>query len=276
MGVTSSASPATDRGVMTSARNFLVRGLLVGLFAGILAFGVAYAIGEPSVNASIAIEEAGSAEHAHPGEVAEPQDSHETEVPRSLQSTLGLLTGTVVAGVTLGGLVAVLSALALGRFGGLGVRSTTLLISGIGFVTCYLLPFVAYPPNPPAVGHADTIGLRTGLYFTMLAISLVAGVTAVIVGRILARGWGAWYASLVAVAGYLLVTLVSITLLPTYNEVPASFPATVLYEFRAASVVIQLTLWTVLGVGLAEALHRLTIRSAGLAQAKTAYADAAG
>ena len=57
-------------------------------------------------------------------ELQEPAaEDHATEVPRSLQSTVGLLTGTVVAGVTLGGLVGVLSALALGRFGGLSVRA---------------------------------------------------------------------------------------------------------------------------------------------------------
>ena len=44
---------------MTSARSFLVRGLLAGLFAGLVAFGVAYVVGEPSINAAIAIEEAG-------------------------------------------------------------------------------------------------------------------------------------------------------------------------------------------------------------------------
>ena len=42
---------------MTSARDFLIRGLLAGLFAGLVAFGVAYVVGEPSVDAAIAIEE---------------------------------------------------------------------------------------------------------------------------------------------------------------------------------------------------------------------------
>ena len=47
---------------MISARDFLVRGLLAGLFAGLVAFGVAYVIGEPSVNAAIAIEESAGVE----------------------------------------------------------------------------------------------------------------------------------------------------------------------------------------------------------------------
>ena len=233
---------------MTSARDFLIRGLLAGLFAGLVAFGVAYVVGEPSFDAAIAIEES-----AHGGGEL---------VPRSLQSTVGLLTGTAVAGVTLGGLVGVLSALALGRLGRLGVRGVSLSLASIGFVSVSLLPFVAYPPNPPAVGHPQTIGTRTELYFILVAISIIAAVTAVVVGRRLAARWGAWYATLSAIAGYLLVTLTAIALLPSYSEVPADFPATVLYEFRVASLVTQLALWATLGVTLGELLYRLQRRTA--------------
>ena len=241
------------RGITVGA--FLVRGLLAGLVAGILAFGVAYAVGEPSINAAIALEESGAHSHS-----AEPG----TEVPRTLQSTLGLLTATAVAGTTLGGLVGVLSALALGRFGSLGVRGTTLLVAGIGFLSLYVLPFIAYPPNPPAVGAAETIGTRTTLYVATLAISVIAAVAAVLVGRRLAARTGAWWASLAAIAGYLLVTLGALQLLPVYDEVPADFPASVLYAFRGGSFVTALALWAVLGVVLAELAHRL-VRAAGRA-----------
>jgi predicted cobalt transporter CbtA len=246
---------------MTSARDFLVRGLLAGLIAGFVAFGVAYAVGEPSVNAAIAIEESGAIEESaggHHGEEATvSEESAASEVPRSLQSTLGLLTGTTIAGVTLGGLVGVLSALALGRLGRLGVRGVSLAVASMGFVSVSLLPFLAYPPNPPAVGHPETIGTRTALYFIMIAISIIAAVPAVLVGRRLAARWDAWYAILTAVVGYLLVTLTAIALLPSYSEVPADFPATILYQFRVASLMTQLTLWATLGVALGELLYRL-------------------
>jgi len=270
---------------MLNARTFLVRGLLAGLIAGFVAFGVAYVIGEPSVNAAIAIEEAGSAaghthdhadqagadqsgaddpatadEHATTGESA-----HETEVPRALQSTLGLMTGTVVAGATLGGLVGMISALALGRLGRLSPRASTLSVAALGFVSVYLIPTLGYPPNPPAVGHAETIGYRTALYFTLLAISLIAMVTAVLVGRRLAVRIGGWHAFLVSAAGYLAVCLVAIALMPTYNEVPDDFPATVLFSFRRASMITQLALWGTIGVVLAEFVGRI---------ARTASADA--
>lgn len=246
---------------MISARDFLLRGLLAGLFAGFVAFGVAYLAGEPSVDAAIAIEKAGSAAHG-PSGTAKSGDGHaaeaqtdETVVPRSLQSTLGLLTATAITGTTLGGLVGVLAALALGRVG-LGVRGSTLLVAGTGFVALYLVPFLAYPPNPPAVGQAETIGYRTSLYFVMLAISVIATVTAVIVGVRLSARIGGWYAALSATAGYFLVTGAAIALMPGYNEVPAGFPAELLYNFRGASLLTQLTLWGVLGLTLAELAHR--------------------
>ncbi len=118
-----------------SARSFLVRGLLAGLVAGLVAFGVAYVVGEPAINAAIAIEEAGGLGDHHADHPAASDGSAAAEVPRSLQSTAGLLTGTLVAGVTLGGLVGVLSALALGRFGRLGVRGVSLSLAAIGFVS---------------------------------------------------------------------------------------------------------------------------------------------
>ncbi len=257
-----------------SVRSFLVRGLLAGLIAGFLAFGVAYAVGEPSLEAAIALEDGGTHSHASPAEAAAPHDHPEagTEVPRSLQSTVGLLTGTAVAGTTLGGLIGVLSALALGRFGAVGVRAATLAITAIGFAALYVVPFLAYPPNPPAVGSGDTIAMRTALYFTLVAVSLIAAVTAVLVGRRQAERWGGWYAGLAASGGYLVVALVAIAVLPSYNEVPADFPATVLYEFRTASFLTQLALWSSLGIILAEFTARAT-RSRGVTT--PAYADAA-
>jgi predicted cobalt transporter CbtA len=246
-------------------RDFLLRGLLAGLLGGIVAFGVAYVAGEPSVDAAIAIEQAGGGSHEHdPAATADGHDTavgsegpgkNEAAVPRSLQSTLGLLTATAVTGTTLGGLVGVLAALALGRVG-LGVRGSTLLVAGAGFVAVYLVPFLAYPPNPPAVGQADTIGYRTALYFVTLAISVIAAVTALTVGVRLGARIGGWYATLAAVGGYLLVVGVAIALMPGYDEVPAGFPAELLYTFRGASLLTQLTLWTVLGLTLAELAHR--------------------
>lgn len=266
-----------------SARDFLIRGLLAGLVAACAAFAVAYVVGEPPVRAAIALEDTSGGGHSHAdeptadepvtdGAPADQPASGEVQVPRSLQSTVGLLTGLLVAGVTLGGLVGVLSAIALGRFGRLSPRSTTLAVAGIGFVAVYAVPFLLYPPNPPAVGSGDTIGLRSALYFVLVAISVIAAVTAVLVGRRLVPRLGGWHATLVGIAGYGVVMLIVFALLPRYDEVPDTFPATILYAFRTASFLTQLTLWAVLAVTLAELVGRLAGRAA---TAERALADTA-
>jgi len=99
-------------------RALLVRGMLAGLAAGVLALVAAYLLGEPQVDAAIAFEEA----HSH---------EHEMEVVgRGLQSTAGLATGVLVYGVALGGIAALAFCFALGRIGRFGARATAVLLSG--------------------------------------------------------------------------------------------------------------------------------------------------
>ena len=66
--------------------------------------------------------------------------------------------------------------------------------------------------------------------------------------------------------------LVVMALMPHYNEVPDTFPASILYDFRTASFLTQFTLWTVLGVVLAEFVGRLSRTAAP----ERALADARG
>jgi predicted cobalt transporter CbtA len=56
------------------------------------------------------------------------------------------------------------------------------------------------------------------------------------------------------------VLAVAVGLMPTYDEVPAGFPASVLYDFRRASLLTQLALWGVVGLVTAELAHRLAVR----------------
>ena len=241
---------------------FLARGLLAGLVAGLAAFAVAFVVGEPALSAAIALESAaGHPDHDHVATGAPAAPTSGTVVPRAVQSTLGLATGTVVAGASLGGLFGVLTALALGRLGRTGPRGTALALVGVGLVALQLVPFWAYPPNPPGVGEPGTLALRTQLYLLLLAISTIAAVAALVGGRALQPRWGSWYAGWAAAGGYLLVVAVVVGLLPRYDEVPAGYPATLLYRFRAGSLLTSLALWLALGIALAELVSRLARRA---------------
>jgi predicted cobalt transporter CbtA len=250
---------------MLTARTFLVRGLLAGLVAGVVTFGLAYVIGEPSINAAIAIEEAGGAvidEHTHDAAAETGEHSHgeEAEVSRATQSTWGLATATIVIGVALGGIAGLGSAFACGRLGRLSPRASTAVVAAIGFASIYLVPYLKYPPNPPAVGNPDTIGQRTAWYFSMLAVSVAAAVLGVVLARRLGSRLGGWNGGLVAAAGYLVVVLGTAWLLPVIDEVPQTLPADLLWEFRIASLGVQFALWLVLGVLLATMIGAVTRR----------------
>lgn len=243
---------------MLTLRDFLVRGLIAGLIGGLAAFFVGYAIGEPAVEAAIAIEEAAGG-HDHGVEAEEPgaEEDEGTEVSRELQSTLGLATGMLVLGAALGGIAGIATGLSFGRFGRRSARATAMSVVGAGFVVLFFVPFLIYPPNPPAVGNGETIGWRTALYFAMLAISVTGAALAIYLGRTYRAKLGAWYAGLIGAGAYLVIVLIAFAVMPRYDEVPADFPPSLLYEFRLSSIITQVVLWAVIGVALGELTHRL-------------------
>lgn len=228
----------------------ILRGFVVGIVAGLLAFGWAKIFGEPAVNIAINFESAQDAAKAAAavaaGKPAPPEDP--VIFSRAVQSGIGLLTGMVGAGAGLGCLFAVLFAFANGRMGKLAAGPTSVLIAFYGLASLYLVPALKYPPNPPSVGEPETIKYRTGLYFLMMAISVASTLGALRLRRHLVPRHGAWNGSLMALAVYLVVIAAFFVILPGINEVPASFPAVTLWNFRIASLGIQTVLWGSIGV----------------------------
>lgn len=221
-------------------RTLLARGMGVGLAAALLAFVFSFLVGEPQVERAIELE--GQAAAAA-GLAEEPE-----VVSRGVQRTVGLATASAMYGLALGGLFGIAFAVAYGRIGGFGPRAAAGLLALGGFVTVQLVPFLKYPPNPPAVGDPDTIGRRTVLYLLMLAISVLAGLAAVSFGRRAAPRLGNWNATLAATGGSLALVVAAYLVLPGVDEVAAGFPATLLWRFRLASLGTQAVLWAAVGL----------------------------
>ena len=124
------------------ARTLLLRGMLVGLIAGLCVFAFARLAGEPQVDRAIAFET--SMDQAKGGP-PEPE-----MVSRKIQKSFGLLTGAVVYSTALGGIFGLVFAYARGRMSGARPRVLAALIAGIGFVAIVLVPSLKYPANPPS------------------------------------------------------------------------------------------------------------------------------
>jgi hypothetical protein len=232
--------------------------MLVGIVAGLLAFGFAKLVGEPQVDRAIAFEEQMSQAN---GEAPEMEI-----VSREVQSTIGLLTAVVVYGTAFGGLFALVFAFAYGRIGNLGPRVTALLLAAAGFIAIVIVPDLKYPANPPSVGQPETIGYRSELYFLMILISIVSAIAAISIGRRLVVRYGGWNAAFFGMASFVVIIAIAQLLLPDINEVPEQFPAVVLWRFRIASLGIELILWATLGLLFGALVERLLSNRYGVAR----------
>ena len=238
-------------------RRLLILGMVAGVLAGLAAALFARLAIEPSVDLAIAFE---AARDAMPGMV----HADEPElVSRAVQKGTGLLVAATCYGAALGGIFALVFASLTGRVLHGGARAGSAWLAFAGFVTIALIPALKYPPNPPAVGFHETIQLRTATFFACIALSIALASAAMMLARRLQPRLGRFDARLVALGGYgIAVTLVALAL-PVINEVPVSFPATLLWTFRIGALATQAILWAVLALVFGAAADRVFREAAG-------------
>jgi hypothetical protein len=199
------------------------RGALAGLLAGVLGFVFAQIWAEPVIGKAIDYE---SGRHdilaALNTAAGRPVAPDGPEIfSRAIQSTVGTATGIIAFSVAMGALVGVAYLVLHGRF---KLRPQTLawLTCGFGFLSVYLLPFVKYPANPPAIGHTFTIVTRGQLYLIMVGTSLILLGLAVFVAHRLQHRIGSYRAVLVAAAGFLVLFCVLLAVMPSLGDLSAN------------------------------------------------------
>jgi predicted cobalt transporter CbtA len=252
-------------------KRLIARGLVAGAVGAVLAFLFARLCAEPVIGRAIAFEEGRS-------DVLDAHGVHEHGAElftRGVQANAGLGFGVLIFGIAMGALFSVSFCVVSARARRVGPRLLSALLAAGAFAAVYLVPFVKYPPNPPAVGQADTIGARTGWYLVMALASVALAIAAVWLARRLAARLGAWNGGLLAAAAYVVAIAAVAVPLPSVDETPLplrdasgaiiypGFPADVLYEFRVLSLGAQLVLWAAIGVVFATLASRLLGERAG-------------
>ncbi len=228
-------------------RQIIARGLLSGAVGGVVAFLFARTFVEPVIARAIAFEETHEAGHEHGVEL----------FTRGVQANIGMGFGVLAFSVAMGALFAVAFCVVHGRVGNVSPRLLAVLLAGGMFLSVYVIPFLKYPASPPASSLGETIRQRTLLYVLLVVTSTVLFAAAVWLGRRLLDRYGAWSATLIASAGYVLAIAVVMLILPTIDETPDDFPADVLYDFRLYSLGTQLVMWAVIAVVFASMAGRL-------------------
>jgi hypothetical protein len=270
-------------------KRIIWRGILAGAIGGLLAFVFARIFAEPQIQQAIDYE--GGRDTAQQAlDKTAGMAMEAAPFSRAVQGNVGIGVALIFFGAAMGALFAVAYALYLGRSGRLRPRNLALLVAGGGFLGIYLVPFLKYPANPPAIGHEETIQLRSSFFLLMTAASVLFLVLSVWLGKRLQPRFGNWNATLIAGGVFIAATAVVMLILPSFGELAANreyhqatetpapltdanghivfpgFPADLLFNFRLYAVGAQLILWAAIGLVFAPLAERLLGRPASAAQ----------
>jgi hypothetical protein len=212
----------------------LRRGVLAGLAAGVL-LGLFHLIfSEPLIERALAFEE---------------KAADTPELFSRGDQQVGLIVASVLYGAALGGIFGFSWFVLAGRLREGTVWDRSLKLAFVGFSTLWLVPFLKYPSNPPAVGSASTISVRTAGYVGMIGISIAATALVWVTLRRF-RCSEPHIRQTIAGAQYLLVVGLAFGLLPDSPD-PIPVPADLIWSFRLMSAAGQGLLWLALAVTFA-------------------------
>ena len=212
---------------------FIVIVLVSGLTAGIIHGAVNLVIVEPYLDQAISIENqnlfaTGLAEDT-------PQFWAEYSSYRDWQKSGQILAGGIL-GMSIGALFGIVFAYSRNALPKGHTVKKTFVLAAIMWFTIFLIPFLKYPANPPTVGEAETVVLRSILYLIFIAIS---GFSAVGFFMLYKKLENKKYLAFVGYAVF--ITTVFFIMPPSPDEVTA--PMDLVNNFRTMSVVAVSTFW---------------------------------
>ena len=226
---------------------FLIIVLISGAFAGTIHGTVNFAIVEPYLDEAIGIENQNL--FASGEEEDTPQFWVEYESYRGWQKGGQVLAGAIL-GTSMGALFGIVYAISRNSLPGKNDLRKTFVLAGVMWLTIYFIPFLKYPANPPTVGDAETVVLRSILYLSFIAISGFGAV-----------GFYQLYKKLqskskiAAFVGYaIFIGIVFVLMPPNPDEVNA--PMDLVNGFRAMSVIAVSVFWVSIAAILGVFWHK--------------------
>ena len=147
---------------------FITIVLISGALAGLVHGTVNFTIVEPYLDQAIGIE---NESLFASGEAEDNLEFWAEYESYRIWQKSGQVFAGIILGTAMGSLFGIVYSLSRNSLPGKNDVTKAVVLSGIMWVTLYLIPFLKYPANPPTVGDADTVVLRTILYLSFIAIS---------------------------------------------------------------------------------------------------------
>ncbi|ALI34283.1 putative cobalt transporter subunit (CbtA) [Candidatus Nitrosocosmicus oleophilus] len=220
---------------------FIFISLLSGIIAGVILAGVNYFVAEPFIDQAIGIEVDNSIAS---GEVV---DFDELSSYRVWQKE-GTFAAGAFLGLTYGAILGIVYVISRKYLPSSDDRKKALILAAIMCLSLYVVPFIKYPANPPAVGDPETIGLRDSLYTNyQLASGLIALGVSILMYKLRRIG----YSKYVIIVIYLGLVASIYAIFPA-NPDEITAPMELVNAFRAVTfgtmVMFYLVLGTIFGI----------------------------
>ena len=218
---------------------FITIVLVSGALAGLVHGTVNFTIVEPYLDQAIGIENQSLFASGEAEDNLEFWAEYESY--RIWQKSGQVLAG-VILGTAMGSLFGIVYALSRNSLPGKNDVTKAAVLSGIMWVTLYLIPFLKYPANPPTVGDADTVVLRTILYLSFIAIS---GIGAFAFYKLSTKFQNnKKYLGLFGYVGFIVIVFFIMPENP--DEITA--PMNLVNEFRLVSILGVSSFWASVGI----------------------------
>jgi predicted cobalt transporter CbtA len=217
---------------------FILIVIISGALAGAIHGTVNFAIVEPYLDQAIGIENENL--FASGEEDDNPQFWADYEEYRVWQKSGQVLAGMIL-GVAMGSLFGIVYALSRSSLPGKNDVAKALVLAAIMWVTVYLIPFLKYPANPPTVGDAETVVLRSILYVSFIAISGFGALAFYKLSKKLQSD-----KKYLGLVGYAVFIIAAFIVMPE-NPDEVTAPMNLVNEFRLMSVLGVTSFWISVG-----------------------------
>ncbi len=216
---------------------FVAISLISGIMAGLILASINLFVVEPTTDKAIGFE---TQKDISKGEKV---DFAELNAYRIWQKSGTFVAGAFI-GMAYGGLLGISYVFARKYLPFSDDRKKALLLVGLMYLAIYLVPFSKYPPNPPAVGNPDTIGLRDHLYTTYQITSVIV---AIAMGVIFFKFRRVSKISYIVPALYLIsIAIMYVTWPPNPDKI--EIPMSVVNTFRAVTGVTMAIFFGLIGL----------------------------
>lgn len=169
------------------------------------------------------------------------------------------ILASVILGVATGSLFGAVFAISKDSIPGKNYISKSIILAVIMWAVLYMIPFIKYPPNPPAVGDPDTITIRTILYIVLVVASALGAVVfAKITTQIIkTKKTNSKNATCIGIVSYVAFVTTLCILLPSNPDPTPQLSSDLLDGFRVASAIGIASFWISIGAifGLAWTVY---------------------